>query len=181
MLDWIETGKSLGNGSSKGSWKADQLQKSALKPKLTGKCFTAGGTVTKPRAGMVYGKNLKVAQLGPLTDDFIKEKVIKLRKRYEWGPKKIAGSLRLKGIDVDHNEAYRIICEAGLNHPITQPRKTWGTKRFQREHNNSLWQADFKLCNDDYWMISYQDDHSRFITGSVKIWKPYGRERYDAS
>jgi transposase InsO family protein len=111
---------------------------------------------------------------GPVIDDFIKEKVIKLRKRYEWGPKKIAGSLRLKGIVVDHNEAYRIICEAGLNHPITQPRKTWGTKRFQREHNNSLWQADFKLCNDDCWMISYQDDHSRFITGSVKIWNPTG-------
>jgi transposase len=82
---------------------------------------------------------------GPKTDDFIKEKVIKLRKRYEWGPNKIAGTLRLKGYDVDHNEAYRIICKAGLNHPITQPRKTWGTKRFQREHCNSLWQADFKL------------------------------------
>ena len=51
---------------------------------------------------------------------------------------------------------------------------TWGTKRFQREHNNSLWQADFKLCNDDWWMISYQDDHSRFITGSIKIWNPTG-------
>ena len=70
--------------------------------------------------------------------------------------------------------AYRIICQAGLNHPITEPRKTWGTKRFQREHNNSLWQADFKLCDNDWWMISYQDDHSRFITGSVKIWNPTG-------
>lgn len=107
-------------------------------------------------------------------DDFIKDKVIKLRKRYEWGPKKIAGCLKHKGCTVNHNQVYRIICEAGLNHPITSPRKTWGTKRFQREHNNSLWQADFKLCNDDYWMISYQDDHSRFITGSVKIWSPTG-------
>ena len=108
--------------------------------------------------------------IGP--DDFIREKVIKLRKRYEWGPNKIAGTLRLKGHDIDHNMAYRIICEAGLNHPISGPRKTWGTKRFQREHNNSLWQADFKLCDNDYWMISYQDDHSRFITGSIKIWNP---------
>ena len=91
-------------------------------------------------------------------DDFIKDKVIKLRKRYEWGPKKIAGCLKLKGCTIDHNQVYHIICEAGLNHPITSPRKTWGTKRFQREHNNSLWQADFKLCNDDWWMISYQDD-----------------------
>jgi transposase InsO family protein len=49
-----------------------------------------------------------------------------------------------------------------------------GNKRFERAHNNSLWQADFKLCDDDFWMISYQDDHSRFITGSVKIWSPTG-------
>jgi transposase InsO family protein len=112
--------------------------------------------------------------VGSGIDDLLKQKVIKLRKRYEWGPSKIAGCLCRKGFRIDHNQAYKIICEAGLNHPITAPRKTWGTKRFQREHNNSLWQADFKLCNDDYWMISFQDDHSRFITGSVKIWNPTG-------
>lgn len=107
-------------------------------------------------------------------DNSIKEKVIQLRKRYEWGPNKIAGHLKLKGYALDHNQTYRVIREAGLNHPISEPRKTWGTKRFVREHNNSLWQADFKLCDDDYWMISYQDDHSRFITGSRKIWSPTG-------
>jgi putative transposase len=111
---------------------------------------------------------------GPELNASLKRKVIKLRERYEWGPKKIAGTLSHKGFLIDNNQAYRIIKDAGLNHPITQPRKTWGTKRFQREHNNSLWQADFKLCDDDFWMISYQDDHSRFITGSVKIWDPTG-------
>lgn len=48
-------------------------------------------------------------------------------------------------------------------------------KRFQREHCNSLWQADSKLCSDDYWMVSHQDDHSRFTAGSVKVWSPTGR------
>ena len=110
----------------------------------------------------------------PELDSILKEKVIKLRKRYEWGPKKIAGCLKRKGYEIDHNQAYHIICEAGLNRPITAPRRTWGTKRFQREHCNSLWQADFKLCSDDWWMISYLDDRSRFITGSVKIWSPTG-------
>ena len=75
---------------------------------------------------------------GPQIGDFLKEKVIKIRTRYESGPKKIAGYLSRKGYIIDNNQAYRIILEAGLNHPITQPRKTWGTKRFQREHNNSL-------------------------------------------
>ena len=111
---------------------------------------------------------------GPELDCSLKEKIIKLRKRYEWGPNKIAGYLGHRGFTVDHHQVYAVICEAGLNHPIVEPRKTWGTKRFQREHNNSLWQADFKLCNDDNWMISYQDDHSRFITGSVKIYSPTG-------
>jgi transposase InsO family protein len=111
---------------------------------------------------------------GPQLDDVLRKKVVKLRERYDWGPNKIAGYLNHKGFNIDHNQAYRIIREAGLNHPIGEPRKTWGTKRFEREHCNSLWQADFKLCNDDNWMISYQDDHSRFITGSVKIYSPTG-------
>jgi putative transposase len=111
---------------------------------------------------------------GPELEVSLKEKIIKLRKRYEWGPNKIAGYLGHRGFAVDHHKVYSVICEAGLNHPITQPRKTWGTKRFQREHCNSLWQADFKLCSDDWWMISYQDDRSRFITGSVKVWNPTG-------
>ena len=111
---------------------------------------------------------------GPRPDDFPRDKVIKLRARYEWGPKKIVGYLSCKGYTVNNNQEYKIICEADLNHPMTQPRKSWGTKRFQREHNNSLWQADFKFCDDDFWMISYQDDHSRFVTGSVKIWNPTG-------
>jgi hypothetical protein len=90
------------------------------------------------------------------------------------GLKKIAGTIGYKGYDIDNNQAYKIICQAGLTHSITAPRKAWGTKRFQRAHNNSLWQADFKLCDDDFWMISYQDGHSRFITGSIKIWNPTG-------
>jgi transposase InsO family protein len=111
---------------------------------------------------------------GPELDEALKLKVVKLRKRYGWGPNKIAGCLNHKGFCTDHNQVYLIICEAGLNHPISEQRKTWGTKRFQREYCNSLWQADFKLCSDDYWMVSLQDDHSRFITGSVKIWSPTG-------
>ena len=53
---------------------------------------------------------------GPEIDGALKEKVIKLRERYGWGPSKIAGHLNYKGFDIDHNQAYRVICEAGLNH-----------------------------------------------------------------
>ena len=62
--------------------------------------------------------------LGPGLNDALRKKVVKLRERYDWGPKKIAGHLCHRGFSIDHNQAYQIICEAGLNHPITEPRKT---------------------------------------------------------
>ena len=60
---------------------------------------------------------------GPELNDALKKKVVELRERYDWGPNKIAGHLSHKGFTVDHNQAYHIICEADLNHPITEPRK----------------------------------------------------------
>jgi transposase InsO family protein len=56
--------------------------------------------------------------------------------------------------------------KGGLNNPIPNPRRVWGKRRFQRPHSNNLWQADFKLTEQDEWMISFLDDHSRFIPGS---------------
>ena len=54
----------------------------------------------------------------------------------------------------------------GVNQPIDFIRKTWGKRRFERMRSNSLWQADFKLTEDDEWMLTFLDDHSRFIPGS---------------
>jgi len=62
----------------------------------------------------------------------LRRKIVRLRKRYEWGPNKIEGYLKQRGFNVPHNRIYRIICEEGLNNPITTPRKTWGKKRFER-------------------------------------------------
>jgi len=53
-----------------------------------------------------------------------------------------------------------------MNNPIPKPRRAWRKRRFEREHSNNLWQADFKLIEHDEWIISYLDDHSRFIPGS---------------
>jgi transposase len=40
---------------------------------------------------------------GPELDDALKKKVVKLRERYDWGPKKIAGLLNHKGFTIDNN------------------------------------------------------------------------------
>jgi putative transposase len=176
----------MGSASVDQDW--SKLRKWLIKKRLEGKSVTAICAEAQVDRKMFYRwwsryqshgwkgleEKARGRPVGPGIGDSLKQKVIKLRKRYEWGPNKIAGHLSHKGLAIDHNQAYHIICDAGLNHPISEPRKTWGTKRFQREHCNSLWQADFKLCSDDFWMISFQDDHSRFITGSVKIYSPTG-------
>lgn len=106
------------------------------------------------------------------TSQKVENKVIELRKQLNWGPNKIEAYLKRQGIKLGHNTIYRIICRAGLNNPIDKPRKTWGKKRFARTRPNALWQADWKLCENDYWMITYLDDYSRFIPGSKKFWNP---------
>ena len=96
--------------------------------------------------------------------------ILELRRNKHWGPCKIEGYLRNYRVEnitpVSHRTIHRILVQARLNNPIQTPRRTWGKHRFQREHSNSLWQADYKLTQNDEWMISYLDDHSRFIPGS---------------
>ena len=53
-----------------------------------------------------------------------------------------------------------------MNHPVDAPRRVWGKRRFQRPYSNELWQGDFKMTEEDEWMISFLDDHSRFVPGS---------------
>ncbi len=96
--------------------------------------------------------------------------VLELRRTKHWGPNKIEGYLRnyrAEGVKpVSHRTIHRILVQARLNNPIAIPRRVWGKHRFEREHSNSLWQADYKLTMNDEWMMSILDDHSRFIPGS---------------
>jgi len=95
--------------------------------------------------------------------------VLKLRREKHWGPCKIEGYLRKhyeETAPVSHTTIYKILVKAELNNPTEKPRRIWGRRRFEREHSNSLWQADFKMTEEDEWMISYLDDHSRFVPGS---------------
>ena len=109
------------------------------------------------------------------TSKKIIDEIIRLREERNWGPNKIEAYLKNKQDkvpSVGHNTIYRIICNAGLNNALERKRRTWGKKRFERKYSNSLWQADFKLTEEDLWMVSYLDDHSRFITGSEKFNDP---------
>lgn len=102
-------------------------------------------------------------------DDYTRKFVLKLREKHDWGPCRIEKYIRKtkpKGVHpISHNLIYRVLVEEGVNQPIDFIRKTWGKRRFERMHSNSLWQADFKLTDDDRWMLTFLDDHSRFVPG----------------
>lgn len=106
------------------------------------------------------------------TPQGIVDRVLELRGKYRWGPCKIEGCLKRRGVHISHNTVHRILRRAGLNRPISRPRKTWGTRRFERASPNDLWQADFKLAADDHWILSVLDDHSRFLLGVWRGWTP---------
>ena len=105
------------------------------------------------------------------------ELILRLRRERNWGPCKIEGYLKnycRKATPVGHNAIHRILVKAGLNNPILAQRKIWGKRRFVRPYSNNLWQSDFKMTDSDEWMISYLDDHSRFVPGSEIHHDPTG-------
>ena len=118
------------------------------------------GLRIKPRAPHTYWR----------TPQETVELILRLRREWNWGPCKIEGYLKNYGgesvVAVGHNAIHRILIQAGLNNPIQALRKTWGKRRFERPYGNNLWQSDFKMTMDDEWMISFLDDHSRYVPGS---------------
>jgi putative transposase len=103
-------------------------------------------------------------------DDRTRKFVLRLGEKHNWGPCRIERYIRKfkpDGIQpIGHCSIYTIFVEEGVNQPIDFIRKTWGKRRFERMHSNSLWQADFKLTDDDRWLLTFLDDHSRFIPGA---------------
>ena len=99
------------------------------------------------------------------TPHHIVKKVISIRQETDWCPHKIAGHLRTQGLLIGHMTVYRILCQQGLNHPLTRPRQQRSFKSWQRRHSNSLWQCDLKIV-EARWLITILDDHSRFVTAS---------------
>ncbi|MBI2675112.1 MAG: transposase [Candidatus Aenigmarchaeota archaeon] len=92
------------------------------------------------------------------------------RKAYRWGPTKIEGHLDVHhGVHIPHNRIYQLIKEKNLNSPITRERRTWGRTRWERQHSMSLWQGDWKDVLIGNPMLTFYDDHSRFVAASKKF------------
>jgi len=105
------------------------------------------------------------------------ELILELRTERCWGPCKIERYLKNYAkneapVIVGHTTIHKLLIEAGLNNPIEAPRKVWGKRRFVRPYSNNLWQSDFKMTEADEWMISYLNDHSRYVPGSEIHYNP---------
>ncbi len=77
--------------------------------------------------------------------------------------------LHAHGYSINHNRIHRILVQEGL--ALIEERKHVRKKwiRYEREYSNSLWHADWHCIKDprwrDQWLICYEDDASRLITG----------------
>lgn len=115
----------------------------------------------------------KITRVKMPIDEKTRKFVMRLRNKWNWGPVRIEGFIREnkpEGITpIGHNKIHQILVEEGLNMPLDFVRKTWGTKRFERDHSNSLWQTDFKLLDNDNWICTFLDDHSRFLPGGKEF------------
>lgn len=121
----------------------------------------------------IYEMSNKITRTKMPVDEKTRKYVKWLRTKWNWGPVRIEGFIRKKkpeGITpLGHNKIHQILVEEGLNLPLDFVRKTWGTKRFERDHSNSLWQTDFRLPDNDNWICTFPDDHSRFLTNGKEF------------
>lgn len=102
-------------------------------------------------------------------DPFVRKNALMWRDRYGWGPCKVAGHLRVHhGIDISHHQIYRLFVETKRNDPLGYVRRIKGKKRYERMHSMSLLHTDWKDIRTEP-MLTYLDDHSRFVTASDKF------------
>lgn len=92
--------------------------------------------------------------------------VVRLRRRYGWGSKKLQLLLAREGIQLGHATIERILKRQGLIEG--KSRQLPATQRFERPQPNDLWQLDFKgeyRVQAGRWCypLSLIDDHSRYL------------------
>ena len=100
----------------------------------------------------------------PITKDE-RRLVIETYKEYLVCATMIEQILDERGIHINHNRIHRIMLEEGLAKPEEKKQKRRKYKCYERKHSLSLVHMDwFKFKGK--WYILYEDDASRFITGS---------------
>jgi len=101
-------------------------------------------------------------------DPALEDRIVRLRKDFGWGPRKIRDQLvREAGAAPAISTVQQVLARRGVG-PVRQarPRPRDEGTRFAREHSNELWQIDgtqHRLANGrEYWVVDAVDDSSRF-------------------
>jgi len=97
----------------------------------------------------------------------LEQQVIKLRKRYGWGARKLTTLLANDGVHCPSTTAHRILKRNGL--VVARPPRHEAVGRFERARPNELWQMDgkgeLKSADGGCEPLSIIDDHSRYAVG----------------
>lgn len=91
-----------------------------------------------------------------------KKKVVDIRKKFRYGPKKTRIQAQRRGINMSLSTIKRIIKISGLS----KGSKMEGVKlkwvRFERPYPNDMWQLDGDENDDGSWRVPVEDDCSRY-------------------
>ncbi len=109
-------------------------------------------------------KSKRPHRLRPKISEQYEEEVVNLKKKTGWGAKKVKIILGKKGIFLSKSTIERISRRKNLIavSPIKGEQRKW--VRWERKHQNSLWQVDHSdECDaEGNWSISVEDDCSRY-------------------
>ena len=87
------------------------------------------------------------------------------RRALKSGASRIWEPLRRSDMAIPQGVVHVVLRESGdaVPHKRKQGRRKW--IRYGSKHTNSVWRTDYKQLDDGRWLISYEDDASRFVTG----------------
>jgi len=71
----------------------------------------------------------------------------------------------MSGVKIPYRTIHRILLDndSASRNPRKSGRRKW--IRYERTYSNSMWHTDYKMLPDGRWLVSYEDDASRLITG----------------
>lgn len=90
--------------------------------------------------------------------------VLEARAKHPFGAVRLARVLASQGVAVSHHKVHAVLKANDLacDEPGKQRQRKW--VRFEREHSNELWHADYHELLDGKQLIAFLDDASRLIT-----------------
>jgi putative transposase len=159
QIEWIVKAKI--EGKKKNEEIADAMEVSVRRVQQLYSCYKKTGTVPTLKAG---GRP-RAPDITPEERTIVREAY----QRYRLCACYLEKVLLAGGTRINHKRIHQIMLEEGLamNEPHKRKRRKW--IRYEREHSNSLWHTDWHEIDDPrwkgQWLICYEDDASRCITG----------------